>query len=151
MRLRLWRGTANSQIDFDTPKPVASGTFSKFPNGPNPPKLKLCLDVASVTQIACIFRKTTVLRSTGVFPATRKVVGTGTTGKSWRTVIEGSKQARKSQVRTGPRLSGLAGINKSEAPAKAFSKSWNDLRLRFRLVIDSPAGHGFIKIVVSES
>jgi hypothetical protein len=51
----------------------------------------------------------------------------------------------------GLRLSGLAGIDKPEAQAKAFSKSWNDLRLRFRLVIDSPAGHGFIKIVVWES
>src|SRR5208282_4079490 len=51
----------------------------------------------------------------------------------------------------GLRRSGLAGIDKPEAPAKAFSKSWNDLRLRFRLVIDSPAGHGFIKIVVWES
>ena len=51
----------------------------------------------------------------------------------------------------GVRLSGLAGIDKPKAQAKAFSKSWNALRLRFRLVIDSPAGHGFIKIVVSES
>src|SRR5271157_5130555 len=40
----------------------------------------------------------------------------------------------------GLRLSGLAGIDKPEAPAKAFSKSWNDLRLRFRLVIDKLNG-----------
>src|SRR5271157_595851 len=43
--------------------------------------------------------------------------------------------------KSGPslRLSGWAGIDKPEAQTKAFFKSWNDLRLRFRLVIDSPA------------
>ncbi len=51
----------------------------------------------------------------------------------------------------GLRLSGLAGIDKPEAQAKAFSKSWNDVRLRFKLVVDSPAGHEFIKIVIGES
>src|SRR5271157_2028994 len=40
----------------------------------------------------------------------------------------------------GLRLFGLAGIDKPEAQAKAFSKSWNDLGLRFRLVIDSRHG-----------
>src|SRR5208282_2314536 len=52
MRLRLWLGTANSRIDFDTPKPVASRTFSKFRSSPNPPKRNLSLDATSVTQIA---------------------------------------------------------------------------------------------------
>src|SRR5208282_6032515 len=52
IRLRLWLGTANSRIDFDTPKPVASRTFSKFPSSPNPPKRNLSLDATSVTQIA---------------------------------------------------------------------------------------------------
>src|SRR5271157_5036738 len=43
--------------------------------------------------------------------------------------------------KSGPslRLSGWAGIDKPEAQAKAFSKSWNDLRLRFRLVSPVPA------------
>ena len=47
----------------------------------------------------------------------------------------------------GLRLSGLAGIDKPEAQPKAFSKSWNDLRLRFRLVIDSrviKVDHGLV-------
>jgi len=51
----------------------------------------------------------------------------------------------------GLRLSGLAGIDKPEAQAKVIPGLGKGLRLRFRLVIDSAAGHGFIKIVVSES
>jgi len=51
----------------------------------------------------------------------------------------------------GLRLSGLAGIDRPEAQAKGIPGLKKGLCLRFRLVIDSPAGHEFIKIVVWES
>src|SRR5208337_4420537 len=51
---------------------------------------------------------------------------------------EAGQESRRSG--SSLRLSGLAGIDKPEAQAKSFSKSWNDLRLRFRLVIDKLNG-----------
>ncbi len=48
---------------------------------------------------------------------------------------------RQESRKSGPglRLSGSAGIEKPEAQAKGSPNPWNDLRLRFRLVIDSPS------------